>query len=657
MGSRRPTPVPEPGKPSPSAVPRPRRLIEQHFSQLVAGVSDYAIFLLDPEGRVATWNAGAERIKGYAPREILGKHFSLFYTPEAVAAGAPDRALRTATAQGRFADEGLRVRKDGTRFWASVAITPVHDDEGQISGYFKITRDLTERRKAEMSLRESEERFRLLVDGVLDYAIFMLTPEGNVDTWNQGAQRLKGYKASEIIGKHFSVFYPPDAIASGKPAWELRQAIEQGRIEDEGWRIRKDGTRFWANVLITALRGEDGRLRGFAKVTRDLTERRQIEKLQEIDHQKNQFLAMLAHELRNPLAPMRTALHIVGNAEAPPEHVARGREIAEHQVAHMSRLLDDLIDVSRIGEGAIELRRETVDVASLIVSAVQRARHLAQERQLELSVDGIEGSLFVEADPTRLDQVLNNLLTNAAKYTDPGGRIGVSAQREGPDAVLRVRDTGIGIDASMVPRIFDLFVQAERRVDRSVGGVGVGLTLVKKLVEMHGGSVEARSSGPGKGSEFIVRLPCVAPRAAPSPARAAESRRERRTPLRVLIADDNPEAADALGMLLEMDGDAVRVAYDGVSALRGAETFRPNAVLLDIGMPGLDGYEVARRMRASEATRDCLLVAISGWGTPEDRKRSFDAGFNHHLVKPFDLGALDSLLRTYSASLARNGRA
>ncbi len=655
MSSRRPTPQPGAGRPA--VVPRSQQLVEQHFSHLVSNVIDYAIFLLDPEGRVATWNAGAERIKGYAPREILGKHFSMFYTPEAIAAGMPARALRIAASEGRFADEGLRVRKDGSRFWASVVITPVLDEDGQLSGYFKITRDLTERRKAEMSLRESEERFRLLVDGVLDYAIFMLTPEGNVNTWNQGAERLKGYTALEIIGKHFSVFYPPDAIAAGKPAWELRQAIEQGKIEDEGWRIRKDGSRFWANVLITALHGDDGRLRGFAKVTRDLTERRQIEKLQETDHQKNQFLAMLAHELRNPLAPMRTALHIVGNPEATPELVTRGREIAEHQVTHMARLLDDLIDVSRIGEGAIELRRETVDVASLIVSAVQRVRPLVQERQLELTVDRIEGSLFVDADPTRLEQVLNNLLTNAAKYTDPGGHIGVSADREGSTAVLRVRDTGIGVDAPMIPRIFDLFVQAERRVDRSVGGVGVGLTLVKKLVEMHGGSVEARSPGRGKGSEFIVRLPCVSARLLPAPGRAAELRREKRAPLRVLIADDNPEAADALGMLLEMDGDEARVAYDGVSALREADAFRPNVVLLDIGMPGLDGHEVARRLRALEATKDCRLIAISGWGTPEDRKRSYDAGFDHHLVKPFDLGVLDSLLRSFGAGLAKDSRA
>jgi PAS domain S-box-containing protein len=628
-----------------------RRESDEHFAHLVSGVQDYAIYLLDPGGHVASWNAGAERIKGYTEREILGKHFSVFYTPEAIAQGVPRRALRVAAAEGRFADEGWRLRKDGVPFWASVVLTAVRDRNGVLREYFKITRDLTERRQAEVDLRESEERFRLLVDGVLDYAIFMLTPEGNIASWNRGAERLKGYRAPEIIGKHFSCFYPRDAVEQGKPAWELRQAIEQGRIEDEGWRIRKDGSRFWANVVITALRGEDGSLRGFSKITRDLTDRRQIEKLQEADHQKNQFLAMLAHELRNPLAPMRTALHILGNPQAPPESAARAREIAEHQVTHMARLLDDLIDVSRIGEGVIELRKEVVDVASVIVSAVQRVRPLVQERQLKLTVDGIEGSLLVDGDPTRLEQILNNLLINAAKYTDPGGHIWVSAEREGSTAIVRVRDSGIGIDASMVPRIFDLFVQADRRLDRSIGGVGVGLTLVKKLVEMHGGTIEARSPGPGKGSEFIVRLPSVKePRATGHPTREAPLQRAVGPPLRVLVADDNPGAADALGMMLQMEGDQVRVAYDGISVLAEAEKFRPNVVLLDIGMPGLDGLEVARRLRASPATRESLLIAISGWGTAEDRARSKGAGFDYHLLKPFQISALETLLAAYKAT-------
>jgi PAS domain S-box-containing protein len=628
-----------------------RRESEEHLRHLVEGVQDYAILLLDPGGRIASWNAGAERIKGYKETEVLGKHFSLFYTPDAVANGVPERGLRVAASEGRFADEGWRVRKDGSRFWASIVITAIRDADGTLRAFFKITRDLTERWQADEALRLSEERFRLLVECVLDYAIFVLTPEGNVATWNRGAQRMKGYESSEILGRHFSTFYPPDALAQGKPEWELEQAIEYGRVEDEGWRIRKDGTRFWANVVITALREKDGRLVGFAKVTRDLTQRRRIEELQEADHKKNQFLAMLSHELRNPLAPIRTALQILKAPEATADVIAKARTIAEHQVGHMSRLLDDLIDVSRIAEDGLELRKEVVDIPSVVRSAVERTQSFIADRRHALTVDVSGDPLFVLGDRARLEQVLTNLLNNSAKYTDPGGRIRVSAGREGSEVVVRVKDSGIGMDAVVVPRIFDLFVQAERRLDRSLGGVGVGLTLVKELVEKHGGTVEARSAGLGKGSEFIVRLPSAeGVRVAPASQPETSWQRAEDIPLRILVADDNADAADSLAMLLEMRGDAVRVAYDGVAVLTEAETFRPHVALLDIGMPGMDGYEVARRLRAAPGTKGILLVAASGWGTEEDRKMSREAGFDHHLVKPFDLASLEKLLHSYKAS-------
>jgi PAS domain S-box-containing protein len=624
---------------------------ESDFAHLVSGVQDCAILLLDPDGNVASWNAGAQRIKGYSEEEIVGKHFSAFYPPEAVENGLPAHALRVAASQGRFADEGWRVRKDGKQFWASVAITAIRDDAGVLRAFFKITRDLTEQQAADLALRQSEERFRLLVDGVLDYAIFMLTPGGHIASWNRGAERLKGYKASEIIGHHFSHFYPPEAIAQGKPEWELRVAVAEGRVEDEGWRIRKDGSRFWANVVITALHDEEGKLRGFTKVTRDLTQRRQIEKLQEADHQKNQFLAMLAHELRNPLAPIRSAIQVLTAPDVPSAALARARQIAEHQVAHMSHLLDDLIDVSRIGEGVIELHREVIDVAPVVIAAVQRVQPLIHERRLQISVDVWKEALSVDADRTRLEQVVTNLLSNAAKYTDPGGSIWVSAERAGGLVVICVKDTGIGIDAAMAPRIFDPFVQAERRLDRSVGGVGIGLTLVKRLVESHGGTVEARSPGPGKGSEFLVRLPYIDRPKRPRPAAApTKDRASAGPPLRILVADDNPDSADALAMLLEMGGDEVRVAYDGVAVLTAAEGVRPDVLLLDIGMPGMDGHEVARRLRALPATKDSLLVAISGWGSAEDRERSRAAGFDRHLVKPFDIVALEELLDSYRMS-------
>jgi PAS domain S-box-containing protein len=497
-------------------------------------------------------------------------------------------------------------------------------------------------------LHGGDEPFRLLIENVQDYAIFMLDPRGNVLSWNKGAERIKGYKAEEIIGKHFSRFYPPDAIAKGRPRWALRTAIAEGRVEDEGWRIRKDGGRFWADVVITALFDKDGRLRGFLKITRDLTDRRKIEELQDADRRKDQFLAVLAHELRNPLAPIWSALHLMKSPSADRETLGRAREIAERQVRHMSRLLDDLLDIARLRQGRTDLRREDLDVASAIAASLDAFRPMLNERRHRLTTDVPEGSLWVNVDRTRLEQVLSNLLVNAAKYTDPGGEISVSARSESSDVVISVRDNGVGIDPISRPRIFDLFVQAGRRVDRSTGGIGVGLALVKDLVELHGGSVQAFSAGPGKGSEFVVRLPAVArPALTGVSAQGALGSSSERPSLRVLIADDNADQAEGLALLLQMAGDDVRTSHDGLDVLEAAREFKPQAVLLDIGMPGLDGYQVARRLREAPETRESLLVAMTGWGQAEDVRRSMEAGFDSHLTKPFDPAVLEELLTEY----------
>jgi PAS domain S-box-containing protein len=635
-----------------AGTPYPPQEFQEHFRELVGPVEEYAIFILNTKGEVQSWNAGAERIKGYNAEEIVGRHFSVFYPPESIASGWPEHELRVAEAAGRFGEEGWRMRKDGTRFWASVVITALRNRDGSPRGFLKITRDLTERKLAEEGLRQGEERFRLLIEGVQDYAIFMLDPQGKIASWNVGAERIKGYKADEIIGRHFSVFYPPDAVAQGRPDWELRTALQQGRVEDEGWRLRKDGTQFWANAIITALRDKDGTLRGFAKIVRDMTDRRKIEALQRADRQKNEFLALLAHELRNPLAPIRNALYIMGQPEASAANATRAREIAERQVQHMSRLLDDLIDVARVSRGGMELRREIVDIDIAVASAVEAVHPLVQDSRHQLTVAVPPRTLWVEADPARLEQVLINLLTNAVKYTDPGGHIWVTAAAEGGEVVLRVRDSGIGIDPVMLPRVFELFVQAERRMDRAVGGVGIGLSLVKKLVELHGGSVQAFSAGLGRGTELVVRLP-----AAKTPGAAeradAEGRPADMFGLRILVVDDNINAADSLATLLELSGHEVRVAYEGEAALLVAEAFKPQVVLLDIGMPGMDGYEVGRALRQKPQTRSALLVAITGWGAPEDLRRSKEAGFDHHLVKPVEPSALQRLLARRGAARAR----
>ncbi len=629
---------------------------EERFRQLVSGVEDYAIFLLDPSGTVTTWNLGAERMKGYAPGDIIGRNFSVFYPPESVEQAWPQYELSVATETGRFSTEGWRLRKDGTQFWASVVISAIRANDGSVRGFLKITRDLTERRLAEEALRESEERFRLLVDGVQDYAIFLLDSEGKVASWNRAAQILKGYSASEIIGRHFSTFYTREAILQGKPEWELRMATEHGRVEDEGWRLRKDGSRFWANVVITALRDSKGNPRGFAKVTRDMTDRRNLEAMLEVDRQKDQFLAILAHELRNPLAPIQSALQVMMQPGVSPDATVRAREIAERQLRNMTRLLDDLLDVSRIRQGRIDLRRELVGLSAILRSAVETSQPLISDRGHRLTVETPGEEVWVDGDPVRLAQALTNLLNNAAKYTDPGGRIELTAARVGEHAVIRVHDSGIGIDAVMVPHVFDLFVQGDRRNGVSAGGVGIGLTLARRLIELHGGAVDAFSAGLGLGSEFVIRLPVAdvshvppanAPRvegAEPSPAVSA---------LRVLVVDDNVDAADGLALLLDLQGHQTRVAYDAASALEAVKEFRPEVAILDIGMPLMDGYELARRLRAAPETEKTVLVAMTGWGQEEDVRRATEAGFHHHLVKPSEPAVLEKLLADVASARSR----
>jgi PAS domain S-box-containing protein len=624
----------------------PQLGLDDPFKQLVESTRDYAIFLLDRGGHVLTWNAGAERIKGYTASEILGHHFSRFYTEDALARRWPEHELAVAATQGRFEDEGWRVRKDGSRFWANVVLTALRDPGGEVRGFSKITRDLSERRRAEESLRHSEERFRLLVEAVEDYAIFMLDPDGRVVSWNAGAERIKGYAAHEIIGKHFSVFYPEDARRKKWPEQELALAREHGRFEDEGPRLRKDGTTFWANVVIAAVSERDGTLRGFAKVTRDLTDRRRVEALEEASRKTNEFLAMLAHELRNPLAPMANALKLLARAPTSDPTELWVREVLERQTGQMSRLVDDLLDVSRVTRAAMVLDRKPLDARKSLRNALDAARQWIEEGRHRLILEIADERLEVDGDEVRLNQVFQNLLHNAAKYTPQGGEIRVAARREGDEAVISVRDSGVGMAPELVESAFEIFKQGSQSLDRPHGGLGVGLTLVQRLVHLHGGSVQARSEGPGKGAEFIVRLPL---RAEPAIIDAASLSREdgkhAGTPRRVLVVDDNQDAAHALRLLLETDGHDVMVAADGAAGLALAREHRPDVVLLDIGLPTLNGYEIATRIRADPSLEGTVLVAVTGYGQMHDRARASASGFDHHLVKPVEFRALQELLR------------
>ncbi|HEY2292718.1 MAG TPA: ATP-binding protein [Thermoanaerobaculia bacterium] len=499
--------------------------------------------------------------------------------------------------------------------------------------------------------QQSEDLFRLLVEGVKDYAIFMLDPQGRVASWNRGAELIKGYRADEILGRHFSAFYPADAIARGWPEHELQMAQVEGRFEDEGWRVRKDGSLFWANVIITALYDREKRLRGFAKITRDLTERKRVEALEEADLRRNEFLAMLSHELRNPLAPIKNALSVMRLSGASEPPLDWARTVVERQVSHLTRLVDDLLDVSRIAVGKITLQRKPLEISQVVTAAVEASRPLIDSRGHWLTVVVPQEPILIEGDLTRLSQTLTNLLNNAAKYTPSGGEIRLTAGEEEGMAVIRVRDTGVGIPAGLLPKVFELFTQGERALDRAEGGLGIGLTLAQRLVKLHGGSIEALSEGPGQGSEFVVRLPLATVPAAslsasrrPAASRPAGSRR-------VLVVDDNQDAAESLETLLGLWGHQARSAQDGQAALLQVAAFEPEIVLLDIGLPGMDGYEVARQIRALPAGRNALIVAVTGYGRSSDRLQSQEAGFDHHLVKPVQPEVLQELIA--SARLER----
>jgi PAS domain S-box-containing protein len=944
---------------------------EEHFHHLVAGVKDYAIFLLDANGNVISWNAGAERIKGYRADEVIGQQFSRFYPPDRIASNWPEYELEQARITGRFEDENWRVRKDGTQFWANVVITAFRDHTGKVRGFLKITRDLTERKQAEknaLRLLEEESTRRLAENRMLDAlraeqearrhreqlrvtlssigdaviatdmrgAVTFMNPvaeeltgwgsdeaagqplgqvfsivneetrlpvenpvakvlregytvglanhtvlinrngketpiddsaapirgegdalegvvlvfrdvteirraaearqhlaaivestedaiisknlDGTVLSWNEGAERLYGYTAGEMLGRSLAILLPPE---HSDELPDILNRLGQGerfsRLETQ--RMRKDGSRIEVALTISPIKNVDGKIIGASTIARDITARRQEEgslrflaeaskalgelldvpstlqrvaaicvpyfadwcavhildgtgtlqrvavahvdptkvqlahevyrryppapssspgiwsvlrsgksellseipqamikervkdqetlqmarslglksyvgvpltvrgktigvltfmsaesgrrytpadvglaeelsrraglaienaqlytELQDADRRKDEFMAMLAHELRNPLAPIRNALHIMKQPGTDAAMTGRARQMAERQVEHMVRLVDDLLDVTRIVRGQVELRKERVELAQVISRAVETAQPDIDAKGHELILSVPPEPLMLEADPVRLAEVVTNLLNNAAKFSERAGKIWLTVEGDGADAVIRVRDEGIGISADLLPHVFDSFVQGDRSLERTQGGLGVGLTVSRKLVELHGGSISARSHGIGKGSEFVVRLPGLqillrsgSPAAQLPPVSAPGSHR-------ILVAEDHYDAAESMEMMLRQWGNEVRVVHDGVKALQAVDEFRPDIVLLDIGLPGQNGYDVARQIRQKPEFRHVFLAAITGYGQMKDRRRSTEAGFDNHLTKPVDAAALRALI-------------
>lgn len=647
---------------------------DDRFKLLVESVRDYAIFMLDPDGIVLTWNAGAERFKGYQAHEIIGQHFSRFYPPEALAHGLPARELEVAKAAGVFEDEGWRVRKDGSLFWANVVITAVRNTQGELLGFAKITRDLTQRRAHEEDLRRSEERFRLLIEGVGDYAIFMLDPNGRIVTWNIGAERIKGYQANEIIGQHFSIFYPEEPRASGWPEHELQVAAEKGSFVDTGWRLRKDGTSFWANVTITALRDDTGKLLGYAKLTRDLTESKRVEAIelanqhreemleaersarmaaQRATRVKDEFLATLSHELRTPLSAILGWTQVLLRADTPkaPDEQRRALEVIDRNARAQVKLIDDLLDLSRIMTGKIRLDLHQVSLGNVVEAAVHSAMPSAEAKGIRLkSILGASPDI-VSADSARLQQVVWNLLTNAIKFTPKGGQVQVLLQRVNSHLELSVSDTGIGIPSGYLSHVFDRFSQKDSSTTRAFGGLGLGLAICKQLVELHGGSIWAASQGEGMGATFSVQLPLSivqlndqgAPRIHPT----AETHSgellslPRLEGVHVFVVDDEPDARELLRTVLEDQGAKVTSFVSAQDVLAALKTTRPTVLVCDVGMPKMDGYELIRKLRADESRNERIPgLALTAFARAEDRKRALMAGYQAHLAKPFDVGEL-----------------
>jgi len=501
------------------------------------------------------------------------------------------------------------------------------------------------------AMRTSQRPARLLASIVesSDDAIVSKTVDGIIQTWNASAERLFGYTAAEAIGRHITIIIPPDRQDEEK---EILGRIRAGeRVEHfETVRLRKDGQHIHISLTISPVFDESGKVVGASKTARDITDRKKAEEkihslvaqLQQADRRKDEFLALLAHELRGPLAPLRSTLEIIKRTGDTGNGVDETVDTMDRQLGQLVRLVDDLLDVSRITHNKLALSKERVDLARIIGHAVEASLPQAESLGHQLKVTLPSGPIYLEADPARLAQVFGNLLNNACKYTPPGGRISVTAEQAGSEVLVKVNDTGVGIPSDRLTSVFEMFTQIEQSGEGSLGGLGLGLTLVKRLVEMHDGSVSAHSEGPGRGSEFVVRLPVMS---APLPGNGVVPESvPAAKPRRILVVDDNTDAASSLAMLLKISGNEVHTANEGLEAIEVAEAFRPDVVLLDIGMPNLDGLEVCRRIRSQPWGRDMLMIALTGWGQEEDRRKSKDVGFDHHLVKPVDFPTLVRLL-------------
>jgi PAS domain S-box-containing protein len=612
---------------------------------------------------VNIWSEEIEAIYGLPPGSFGGSYeaWAALVYPEDLPRAEQD--LQRALVDGDYISEWRVIWPDGSVHWIQGRGKVYYDEAGQPLRLFGINKDNTERERIDEKLRASERRLEIALAAV------------QMGTWHQdwGAKDLdcsaackanfgRSPDATFTYNDLFESIHPDDL---SRVHASVQHAVQNHEELVEEFRvIWPDGSSHWISILGRITYGSDGQPLYSDGVTIDVTERKILEEslrlktesLQEADRRKDEFLATLAHELRNPLAPICNAIQILAKRGDDPVVLAQSREMLKRQVQQIVRLIDDLLEVSRIGRGKITLQKAQVDLTQVVATAVETTHSLIEACRHKLKISLPESPLFIVADAARLAQVLSNLLDNAAKYTDDGGLIDLTAERVNGELVLRVRDNGIGIAPEKLPEVFDMFEQVESGKDRSRGGLGIGLTLARRLVEMHGGKIEAHSAGLGKGSEFVVRIPWLAePLAEPArklagnfPAQAAKGSR------RILVVDDNMDSAQSMAVLLRLDGHEVQIAHNGLTALEEARAFQPDVMFLDLNMPEMDGYEVARRLRLEPELVSMTLVAMTGYGQEEDRRRTQEAGFRHHFVKPVDPGMLQELLLSLPDNQSRS---
>lgn len=623
-------------------------LTNDQFRIMVEGVTDYGIFMLDPNGIILTWNAAAAQISGHEAKDVIGGHCSVLYAAGEIEAGKPQRHLELAQQHGHIDDENWRNHRDGSRFWASVTITALRDKEGELLGFTQVIRDLTERKKAEDHLRQTKEQFRMLVEGVEEYAIYMLDPAGRIVTWNSGAEKIKRYHASEIIGKSFACFYTAEDVAAGKPQRNLEMARKKGHIREQGLRVRKDGSVFQAEVVITTLRDEERNVRGFTKITRDVTQQvrhREMEAAkmaaEKANQAKDDFLAALSHELRTPLTPaLAAAGYLVHNAAKLPPEFVDDLEIIRRNIQLEARLIDDLLDLTRITRGKLQLQLEPVDVHASIRGATEMAAEQIKEKALELSVELEAERHYVRADPVRIQQVFWNLINNAAKFTGPRGSIEIkTTNNEEGLFVFEISDSGIGIEPARQEKLFDAFEQGEPSVTRQFGGLGLGLAIAKNLLHLHHGTIRATSRGRSCGATFTVTLHPILEANMDAAESIGSGRTQNR--LNILVVEDHGDTRRTLARLLTHFGHQIAVADSVESALQAFHSQPFDAIVSDIGLPDGTGYDVIRQAKRSYPVK---AIALTGFGMDEDVRKSRAAGFDFHLTKPVDFAELRTVL-------------